>query len=139
MRSKPRKRKVRVPTYASLKNRLDRVFSVWTRRRFADQSGMVRCVSCGATKHWKQIQAGHFQKRHYLGTRWHPENVAPQCVACNVFGSGNLAAYAAWGVNRYGQDWPARMVSLSKETVKWSRTDLQQLIEDYETRLRHLG
>jgi hypothetical protein len=133
-----RKRKVRVKTYASLKNALDRVFSRWTRIRFADSAGMVRCVTCGAAKHWSEMQAGHFQKRHYLATRWHPENVHPQDAACNVFRSGAMAEYAAYGVNRYGMDWPARMVSLSKIPTKYTRFELQQLIEDYTKRLEHL-
>ena len=84
------------------------------------------------------MQAGHFVSRSYLATRWHPENVAPQCMQCNVFKSGNLTAYAAWGVNRYGMDWPARMVELSKQTVKYSRSDLQDMITDYEQRIARL-
>ena len=142
MRSKPRKRKVRVLTYAKLKKRLDAVFSLWTRLRFKGAVpglGGVVCVSCGS--HWdiKHIQAGHFVSRSYLATRWHPENVAPQCMQCNVFKSGNLAAYAAWGVDRYGMDWPARMVSLSKTSVKYSRADLEAMILDYETRVKSLS
>ena len=125
-------------TYASLKNRLDRVFSRWTRLRFRNQAGGIPCCSCGNVLPLESMQAGHFQKRHYLATRWHPENVAPQCVSCNVFRGGNYAAYAAWGVNRYGPDWPARMVSLSKETVKYSRSDLAAMIQDYETKLKLL-
>ena len=85
------------------------------------------------------MQAGHFVSRSYLATRWHPENVAPQCMQCNVFKNGNLAAYSAWGVNHYGMDWPSRMVSLSKETRKYSRTDLAQMVEEYEEKVRALG
>ena len=136
-----RKRKPRVQTYAQLKKRLDAVFSLWTRLRFkgaVSGLGGVVCVSCGS--HWdvKHIQAGHFVSRSYLATRWHPENVAPQCMQCNVFKSGNLAAYAAWGVNRYGMDWPARMVSLSRVPTKFSRGDLQALIVEYEDKIKGL-
>ena len=122
-------------SYATLKRKLDKVFSEWSRRRFADSNGNCRCVSCGAVKHWKEMQAGHFQKRHYLATRWEPENVAPQDSACNVFKGGNLAAYAAWGVNRYGPDWPARMVAQSKRVMKLGRGDLLAMIEEYQNKL----
>ena len=52
---------------------------------------------------------------------------------------GNYASYAAWGVNRYGMDWPARMVSLSRVPTKFSRGDLTAMIEDYEKRLEQLA
>ena len=139
--SKPvvkRKRKVRVQTYASLKKRLDAVFSRWTRLRFRNQAGGIPCCSCGNVLPLESMQAGHFQKRHYLATRWHPENVAPQCVSCNVFKGGNYASYAAWGVNRYGMDWPARMVALSRTETKLTRADLQQMIDDYTERVSKL-
>ena len=136
----PRKPKRPRPlTYASLKKRLDAIFSVWTRRRFANSEGMVACICCGAVKRWQDQQCSHFVSRSYLATRFHPENCAPACQQCNVFKHGNLAAYAAWGVNRYGQDWPQRMVSLSRETGKYSRADLQAMIEDYENRINELG
>ena len=134
----PIPKKKKKPTYAKLKARLDKVFSEWVRRRFSDSSGICECVSCGARKHWKEMQAGHFQKRHYLATRWHPENCHVQDAACNVFRAGNLAAYAAWGVDRYGMDWPARMVALSKQPTKFSRSDLQDMITDYEQRIARL-
>ena len=138
MRSKPRKRKVRAPTYAKLKARLDAVFSIWTRRRFANQQGLVACICCGAVKRWQEQQCSHFVSRAYLTTRFHPENCAPSCFQCNVFKKGNLAAYAAWGVNRYGMDWPARMVALSRTETKLTRADLQHMIEDYEAKIKAL-
>ena len=131
-------KKARKKSYAALKRDLDAVFSRWTRLRFADAAGIATCCSCGLRASWRVLQAGHFVSRSYLATRFCPENTATQCVQCNIFKKGNLAAYAAWGVNRYGPDWPARMVSLSKETVKYSRSDLQMMIEDYESRLRQL-
>lgn len=125
-------------TYAALKRDLDRQHSKWTRARFAT-NGMVQCVSCGQVLPVNSMQAGHFVSRSYLSTRWHPENVAPQCFQCNVFKKGNLAAYAAWGVNRYGQDWPARMVALSRTETKLTRTDLTTMIEDYEKRITEIS
>ena len=128
----------RVRSYSAAKRLLDKIFSIWTRLRFADAHGRVKCVSCGRPDSWKNLQAGHFAKRSHLATRWHPENVAPQCVQCNIFKGGNYAAYAAWGVDRYGPDWPARMVSMSKESIKWTRLDLETLINDYEQRVARL-
>ncbi len=49
-----------------------------------------------------------------------------------------MAEYAAYGVDRYGMDWPARMVALSKQSVKFSRSDLQEQIETYEAKIKEL-
>src|SRR6185436_3627256 len=86
-------RKPRTKSYAALKRDLDRVFSIWTRRRFATPyfPGQVACVCCGAVKRWQEQQCSHFVSRSYLATRWHPENCAPSCFQCNVFKKGNLA------------------------------------------------
>ena len=124
-------------SYSTIKRDLDRVFSSWTRLRFANPEGRVQCVTCGKQRFWRAdgMDAGHFVSRSRLATRWHPENVAPQCnFPCNKWKGGG-AEYCAWGVNRYGMDWPSRMVALSKTQVKYSRTDLEALILDYETKL----
>ena len=134
--AKPKKKKAK--SYSRLKTDLDRVFSLWVRRRFADPLGHATCVSCGLRAPWQSLQAGHFVSRSYLATRFEPLNTHSQCVQCNIFKKGNLAAYAAWAVNRYGMYWPARMVALSKVPTKYSRSDLQEMIGDYERRLEQL-
>ena len=129
----------RVKTYAALKRELDSTFSVWTRRRFADSNGMVRCITCQKVSHWKTVDAGHYVSRSYLATRWHPENVHPQCKGDNGFRNGAMPQYTVFGIDRYGPDWPQRMVSLSRETRKYSRADLQTLIDDYKAKIEGLG
>lgn len=140
VKRKPKvKGKVRVKTYKRLKADLWAVFSEWTRKRFADHDGIVSCVTCGVRRRWNDgIDAGHFVSRSRLATFVHPENVAPQCKNCNRWG-GNLASYAAWGVNRYGMDWPARMVALSKVPTKLSRADLIERIAEFEKKIELLG
>ena len=128
---------MKAKTYASLKEKLDGVFSEWTRRRFAANYGSVRCVSCGTLKaHWKEIQAGHFVSRVRLATRWTPENVAPQCGACNVLRRGNYAAYSRWMENRYGPSIFATLDDASRKPTKFTRADLQQMIDDFTLKIR---
>ena len=140
MRSKlpPHGRVRKKRSYAALKRSLDQIFSLWTRRRFSEDGLTVRCCTCGVIKPIAAMQCGHFQKRHYLATRWEPANNAPQCPSCNIFKSGAMAEYAAWGVDRYGMDWPARMVALSRVPTKYSRSDLEALIAEYEEKLKVL-
>ena len=126
-------------SYANLKRKLDKVFSEWVRKKGADSNGIATCITCGAKAHWKQMQCGHFIPRHYLAGRWHIENTAIQDASCNIFKRGAYPEFAAWGINHYGQDWLNRMIALKRETVKWSRQDLQQMIEDYTERVKALG
>ena len=124
--------------YATLKRKLDAVFSEWTRRRLAGPGGVARCVSCGAVKRWQELQCGHFVSRVRLATRWEPQNCAPQCSRCNVLLRGNAIGYARWLENRYGPDIFAALDDRSRQPVKFSRADLQTMIEEYQEKLKGL-
>lgn len=126
-------------TYAAAKRKLDAVFSEWTRRRFADANGMVRCVSCGTEKHWKEIQAGHYVSRARLATRFCERNTNPQCGVCNVLKRGNYVAYSRWMINRYGQSIFAELDEQSRRAVKFTRADLEAMIEDYKGKIARLA
>lgn len=85
------------------------------------------------------MHCGHFVSRAYLATRWQLENLAVQCPQCNIFKKGNYPAFAAWGVDKYGPDWPARMVSRSRQSVKLTRADLETLIQSYLEKVEKMG
>jgi hypothetical protein len=76
----------------SLIKEADRVFSLYVRNRGA-RWGYNHCYTCGAYLPIEELQAGHFIKRRYQNTRWHPLNVWPQCNHCNVDLAGNLEKY----------------------------------------------
>ena len=86
------------------KKKLDAVFSEYIRLKYADKNGMVRCVTCGAIKYWKELQAGHYISRQYLAVRFYENNVFPQCVGCNVFKHGNYTSYALYMLDKYGEE-----------------------------------
>lgn len=131
-------KKKKLQGYSTLKNKLDKIFSEWTRRRFHPHTGFSVCVSCGAAKHWKELQCGHFVSRVRLATRWDPENCAPQCSKCNILLRGNAVGYARWLENRYGPSIFAALDERSRRTVKFSRGDLQAMIEEYSEKLKGL-
>lgn len=130
---------MKLQSYATLKRKMDKVFSEYVRRRHADADGTVACVCCGNRKHWKKMQAGHFVTRTRMTTRWDLENCAPQCGKCNVLLRGNAVGYAHYLVNRYGQDIFARLRDKSALVVKYSRRELRALIEECETRAKAIG
>ena len=125
--------------YSTLKTKLDKLVSEFVRRRFSGPGGMVACVSCGRVKRWQEQQCGHFVSRVRLATRWDMENCNVQCSACNVLLRGNAVGYARWLENRYGPSIFAALDERSRRQVKFSRGDLQTMIEEYQTKLKGLA
>ena len=125
-------------SYATLKRKMDKVFSEYVRRRLAGPNGMVACVSCGRVKRWQEQQAGHFVTRVRLATRWDVENTHPQCSACNVLLRGNAVGYARWLENHYGPSIFATLDERSRQPRKYSRGDLQAMISEFQEKLKGL-
>ena len=129
-------KKKKLRSLKSLKAELDRVFSVYVRRRGADSEGFNTCVSCGSREHWKRLQAGHYVRRQHLATRWYSDNAWPQCFACNVWRRGNYAAYSAWLIDRHID--PRTLVNLSRQPYLPKRSDFEELLNHYKKQLDNL-
>ena len=121
-------------TVAKLKKELDKVFSQYIRLVNADHRGYCICFTCGVEKHWKEIQAGHFMSRKHNATRWHLDNVKPQCVKCNMFNQGEQYRFG----QELGPDTAEKMEWLSKTTMRLNVYDLQQEIAKYKDLVKKL-
>jgi Zn ribbon nucleic-acid-binding protein len=119
---------------AKLRKELDKVFSQYVRLKNANDNGMVECFTCGVQKHWKEIQAGHFMSRKHSATRWHEDNVKPQCVKCNMFGQGEQYIFG----QNLGEDIAQQMQQLSRQTYKSNITDLREQISEYKDKVKYL-
>lgn len=86
----------------SLQSKLDTLFSLYIRKRYATPDGMVRCVTCGKYDHWKETDAGHYISRQYLSTRYDERNVHVQCRSCNRFHEGRKDEYTLFLIKTYG-------------------------------------
>lgn len=133
-----KKRRMKGGTTRALVSKLDRVFSRLVRMKHADNDGTVSCVTCGKRAHWKEVHAGHFVKRQHMSLRWDERNVMPQCVRCNLHMGGRQDDYAAYIVNEYGHATFADLIAKKHETKKWTRAELQELIETYTARVAAL-
>ena len=124
--------------------RLDKVFSQWVRSKDADHRWYVQCFTCGVWKHWKTVDARHFQSRAKFATRWmcDPEegmvNVAPPCKSCNGFRSGEQFKFARRLDAEYGEGTAESIEQASNQTRKYSVEELEALIDVYNRRLRKL-
>ena len=122
------------PTRSKLVKKLDTVFSQYIRISNADNNGYCTCVTCNKTFHWKEIQAGHFMSRKHYSIRWDERNVKPQCVACNVYRAGEQYKYSLF----LGSEVANVLYLQSKEIVKFTNYELEDMINDYSEKLKKL-
>lgn len=137
-RSTLRTRKPRKATYAGLKRKADAVFSEYIRRSHAASDGGVYCYTCTRRDHWTRMQCGHFVSRVHLATRWDETNCKVQDYACNVLRRGNPSEFAIGLVREYGPTILEELVDKKRKQVKYTRSDLENLIAHYKQKLTEL-
>lgn len=106
-------------TTSQLKKELDKIFSEYIRRKYADSDGWVRCYTCPKMAFWKEMQCGHFVSRKHLATRHLEANARVQCVGCNVFGDGRVSIYAE------------KLEKEKKGIVNWLYREANKITKDY--------
>ena len=116
-------------------NKLDRIFSEYIRKRDANKKGMCKCITCSKQFAWNDIDAGHFISRKEMATRWHEDNVYAQSRYDNRYRYGKQYEYSL-ALEKKKKGLPKHLYNLSKETVKYSITDLQNLVEYYTNLLQ---
>jgi len=126
-----------VKTISKLKKELDKWFSLYIRLRNSTPQGMVQCWTCGASKHYKKMHAGHFMSRKHLSTRWHEDNVQVQCPKCNLFGQGEQYTFGKLLDVRIKEGLADSLEELSKTTVKIMRHEYKELITKYKQKVKH--
>jgi hypothetical protein len=112
-------------TRKKLVDKLDKVFSIYIRRRNAVDD-ISECFTCGKKDHWKKLQNGHFQSRKHYSTRWDAVNCQVQCA-----GAKNLD-------EKYYNGLAEELHIEANKTVKLDNTDLEMLIEKYEMLIKQL-
>lgn len=117
--------------------KLDSAYSQYIRVKDA-VGGDATCVTCGVTKHWKELQNGHFYTRGRYATRWDDDNCHVQCMRCNVMLKGNYIAYTKYMINRYGMDFVDELEIKSLTTYKISTVELVEKIELYKQKVTEL-
>ena len=124
-------RKVKLST---LKNKLDKIFSEYIRRRDVDDhTGFGKCIDCGRETPFSEGDAGHFVGRRHLSTRWDEDNVHFQHRYCNRFLNGRQYEYGqALG------DRADELIQKSHQVAKFDATHLQYLIDVYKDKLAEL-
>jgi hypothetical protein len=121
-----------------LQKKLDEIFSVYIRRRYADSNGMVTCFTSGKRLHWKEAHCGHFISRRHLGTRWDEINCQVQSVAENIFNQGNAPEFARRIEEKYGKSALEMLFIKKNNKVKLSPFEYGLLIAEYKEKVSKL-
>jgi len=119
----------KLPSLARLRRKLDQVFSKWIRGRDAPFKGIGPCYTCNRNA---VLEAGHFIPRQHAATRWDERNVNGQCSYCNRWQHGNAYAYGIRLAAQYGQAVVDELWASKRQAVKWSRSDLEAMIDKYK-------
>lgn len=136
------KKKTKAQQIGALTDKAAKLLQRLVRLKAADEEGYASCVTCGVTKHWTELQGGHFIGRGNAATKIMEENVHPQCAGCNGFGMKHGDAekiYTIWMIDFYGRDFVNEIIATKGKKYKWFRPDIEDAIEDFTQQLRDLG
>lgn len=127
----PTKKKPKAKTRSYYVKELDRVFSIYIRRR-DDGKG---CITCGVVKPWQEMQNGHYESRGKLPTRWDERNCHSQCMACNLFKKGNYTMYAIEMLRLYGDGILYELQEKANSSEKIPTSVIKDKIEEYKEKI----
>ena len=128
----------RTITKRGLVAKLDKVFSLYVRQKDKDDNGGVKCYTCDAYKHWKDMHCGHFISRVYYSTRWEVDNCRVQCPSCNLYHQGQQYIFGKRLESEIGIGRIEQMQEAKHHASKFSVQDYKDMIEDFSKRLEDL-
>jgi hypothetical protein len=113
-----------------------RAFCKLRRLQEANEAGYVRCITCGRIMKWNECDGGHFIHRRFRATEVEPDNVWPQCIACNRFGNLSLADYGERLAEKIGWERVNRLLKIRYSNTY--RKNYQQLAKEFESEARRI-
>lgn len=115
--------------------KLDKVFNEYIRKRDC-KDGFGVCCSSGKRIAYEDGDAGHFIGRRFMATRWNETNVHFQSRYDNRFNEGNSVGYTLFMIDKYGREHVEYLQALSKETPKYTLSEVKLMIEEYQKKLK---
>lgn len=126
-------KKEKKPKIGALIKKLDEVYSLYIRQKYADFADYVSCVTCGKTAHYKDgMQNGHYESRAHKNTRYDDQNCHVQCFRCNIRLKGNYTSYALFLRKTYGEGILEELRKRSREEKRFTSQELLDLIAHYK-------
>ena len=122
----------KIDSIPKLTAKAQKVFNAFIRRRDS-QDGYFTCISCGKTLPIEQMNAGHYVPvKNSSALRFDEYNVNGECQYSNGFDEFHLIGYRKNLINKIGQEMVEWLEQNQRTVKKWSRTELNEIIERYK-------
>ncbi len=134
-----KKKKPKKPSLPSLIAKADKITSEYIRRKWADASGNVVCISCAKVLHWKDAHCAHFIERANKPTRWMEENLRPACPSCNVYRKEfHKREYTLAMIDSYGREGVEELKAEARQVLSPSQVRglAEEAIVEFGLRLK---
>lgn len=131
-RKKATKKRVKTRSLSKYKKELDAVFSKYIRAKY-----QKTCFTCNASG--KMLQCGHFVSRMYLATRWEEDNCRPQCVGCNIWGSGKPLDFEENLTKELGAKRVQELKDARKQVLKLNEAFYREKVAHYTALLKEVN
>lgn len=125
-------------TLSGLKKKAWKIVSEYVRRRDADEGGTAACYTCGELKFWKELHAGHAIPGRNNAVLFDVDIIRPQCPRDNLWMGGRYEIFAAKLIREHGLEWFEQKLAGARQAVKLSRSDLEEIIEEFKGKLEEL-
>lgn len=112
--------------------KLDTLVSKVIRTLYGD-----KCCTCGNLGTYGTNHAGHGLSRQFRVTRQNPQNLATQCVKCNIYLHGAQYEFGKFVNSFHGEGTMEKLIQLSKSDIKIGLVERKALYEIYESALEH--
>lgn len=108
------------------------VFNKWINLR---DKGLP-CISCDKPITGR-VNASHFwNANNHYNVRFNEDNVHSSCITCNQFLSGNLLEYRTRLISKIGIERFNILEAESKETRKFTKDELKEIINIYKLKIK---
>jgi hypothetical protein len=119
-------------TLPKLTAKAQHIFNRYIRTR-DNQEGFFTCISCGQVKGYEVMDAGHYVPvKNGSALRFNEYNVHGECKGCNGFDQFHLIGYRRNLIDKIGLDMVEWLEANARVTKKWSRSELEEIIEKYK-------
>ena len=116
------------------KEALDLYSELFKLKAFSEDK--LRCFTCDAPLqlHSSNTHLGHYLSRGaYPGLTFHPDNSRVQCFRCNVHLHGNTIEFRQRLIEEIGVYAVEEMEGMRHNQIKWSRSELNDMIILFKT------
>jgi len=125
-------------TLSKLIAELDTVFALYVKLRDCDSSGIVTCFVTGERLWYLDCDAAHFVPRAQMSTRFMEMNVHATSRETNRYDPDHINKYAEKMALKYGHMAVDQLEKDAKSLQKFTRSDLNDMIEEYTFRVKEL-